>query len=265
MSKTKKKRPLWLKTLIVVGVFIAVVLILDNIVMPLYVAADEVTVPNVVGQQRDAAFSILNNAGLEGVNKEVVYDERYEKNSVIVQNPEGGKKVKEGRRVYLVVSGGESLVQMPQLRGKSLRDARFTLEQLGLKTGEITYVSSSTPKDVIVDQSYAAGTNINKGTEINISISKGGIRGDIVVPALIGKSLSEAEAILKENELRLGKINYQPSFDFLPNTVIDQVPSEGYMLNEGDAVTLFVTRYEGEEESSEDTTGVVEETETEGL
>ncbi|MBK7380332.1 MAG: PASTA domain-containing protein [Ignavibacteriales bacterium] len=46
--------------------------------------------------------------------------------------------------------------------------------------------------------------------------------GQIEVPDLIGKSLTEATMILRDSSLVVGKINYQRSFSLLPNTVLDQ-------------------------------------------
>ncbi len=99
------------------------------------------------------------------------------------------------------------------------------------------------PRDMIFDQQYAEGTPLKKGEAVGISISIGQAnQGEIIVPDLIGKSLSEAQEILADSTLKVGKINYQRSFSILPNTVLDQYPSKGTRLNSGEAVDLFVTQ-----------------------
>jgi len=50
------------------------------------------------------------------------------------------------------------------------------------------------------------------------------------------------EPTVKDLSRQVGKINYQPSFSLLPNTVLDQYPSKGNKANKGDQVDLFVTK-----------------------
>lgn len=95
---------------------------------------------------------------------------------------------------------------------------------------------------MIFDQQYVDGTPLKKGDSVGVTVSAGEEFGEITVPDLIGKSLTEAEKILADSSLQVGKINYQPSFSLLPNTVLDQYPSKGNKANKGDQVDLFVTK-----------------------
>jgi beta-lactam-binding protein with PASTA domain len=236
------QRPFVKKILLFIIGCIIILLVFDNIIFPWYVSSSEVVVPNLRGMKESEAFSLLENNKLEPVIADTTYDIRFSKGTVIIQKPHAGEKVKEGRRVYLFISGGEPVVSVPLLKGKSLKDAKFSLERLGLKLGQIDEVSSSHPKDMIVDQQYAEGTPIKKGEQVGISISIGAGTGSIVVPDLIGKSLAEAERVLADSSLKVGRINYQRSFSLLPNTILDQYPSKGNKANAGDAVDLFVTK-----------------------
>ncbi len=240
--KNKTIPPLLKKLFILAGILIIVLISINYIIMPFYVHSEEVEVPQVIGINQNEAITLISSKNLEPVIGEVVYDEKHPKGTVIQQRPQGGRDVKVGRRVYLFISGGEPSVLVPKLKGRSLRDAKFSLERIGLKLGRIDEVVSRLPKDVIVDQEFAEGTPLKKGETVNISLSVGYGAGEIVLPYLIGKSLAEAESIIQENSLVVGKINYQPSFNLLPNTVIDQYPGSGTMLNRGDAVDLFVTQ-----------------------
>lgn len=240
--KKKSVHPLFRKILILAGILFLVLVSFNYIIMPFYVHSEEVEVPDLIGISQNEAITLLKSINLEPVIGDVVYDEKHPKGTVIQQRPLGGRDVKAGRRVYLFVSGGEPSVLVPKLKGRSLRDAKFSLERIGLKIGRIDEVISRQPKDVIVDQEFAEGTPLKKGATVNISISVGYGAGEISVPYLIGKSLAEAQSIIQENFLVVGKINYQPSFNLLPNTVIDQYPGSGTMLNRGDAVDLFITQ-----------------------
>jgi eukaryotic-like serine/threonine-protein kinase len=218
-------------------------LLLDFVILPWYVSSPEVKVPNVVGMKEDNAVEALKNAYLSPVVADTTYDEKHPVGTVILQNPKPGDVVKEGRRTYIFISGGEPIVNVPLLKGRSLRDARFSLERIGLKLGSVEEVNSPNPKDVIFDQQYAPGTPLKKGESVNVSISLGEIgSGEIVVPDLIGKSLAEAERLLQDLSLSIGKVNYQSSFSLLPNTILDQYPSKGSKIAEGGTIDLFVTK-----------------------
>ncbi len=238
LQKPIVKKILW----ILFGLF-AIVLLLDNVILPWYVSSPIEKVPDVVGKNEKDAVIILESQDLEPIIGDTTFDEKFPEGFIIFQRPRAGETVKEGRRVYLFVSGGEPIVHVPKLTGKSVRDAKFSLERLGLKLGDIDQEQSDYPKDMIYDQQYAEGTPIKKGESVNVTVSGGRMQtGSIDVPDLIGKSLSEAEKILADSSLKVGKINYQPSFSLLPNTILDQYPSKGNKVNPGDSIDLFVTK-----------------------
>ncbi len=231
----------------------ALVLLMDNVILPWYVSSPKEKVPDVVGKNKDEAVRLLESLDMQPVIGDTTYDEKFPEGSIIFQRPRAGEIVKEGRRVYLFVSGGEPLVYVPELIGKSVRDARFSLERLGLKLGDVEQEPSGYPKDMIYDQEFAQGTPVKKGESVNVTVSIGQVQaGSIEVPDLIGKSLTEAEAILADSSLKVGKINYQPSFSLLPNTILDQYPSKGNRVNSGDAIDLFVTKTASENEIKEE-------------
>jgi beta-lactam-binding protein with PASTA domain len=56
------------------------------------------------------------------------------------------------------------------------------------------------------------------------------------------KTLSEAEAILQVNGLRRGNVSYAASTDLLPNTVIEQFPRKGEIVQKDQPVDLVVVQ-----------------------
>uniref|UniRef100_A0A832G7C1 PASTA domain-containing protein n=1 Tax=Ignavibacterium album TaxID=591197 RepID=A0A832G7C1_9BACT len=240
--KNLLEKPFVKKSLITIGAIIVFLLILDNIIMPWYVSSSEEVVPKVVGLSDFEAIEKLEDAGFEPVIADTSYGTNQPAGKIFLQKPEAGKIVKKGRTVYLFVSGGEQLVTVPQLKGKNIVDAKLALERVGLKLGQVELVASNYPKDMIFDQQYVEGTKLKKGETIKIFVSSGQTEGTIEVPDLIGKSLSEAQKILADNSLEVGKITYQISNTLLPNTVLDQYPVPGNKLNPGEKVDLFITK-----------------------
>ena len=230
------------RTLIIFTAILVILLLLDFLLLPWWVSKEETKVPKVVGMNEQEAVAILEDHDLNPIISDTTFNESFPKGAIALQRPEEGSTVKVGRRVYLFISGGEPTVLVPMLKGKSVRDAKFALERIGLKLGTVEQVPSSNPKNMIFDQEYVEGTPIKKGQTVGVSLSSGIETGEISVPDLIGKSLMEAGKVLADSSLRIGKLNYQISFSLLPNTIIDQYPSKGNKLNPGDAVDLFVTK-----------------------
>jgi serine/threonine-protein kinase len=210
MKKIIKKSFIIKSVAFLVGI-IALILLLNNLILPWYVSSPETIVPNIVGMDKVQASKILEENNLQPVIGDTTYDQSVPKDAVMLQKPGAGETVKTGRRIYLFISGGDPVVSVPSLKGKSLRDAKFALERLGLSLGQVEDVPSDS-------------------------------EGLLVVPDLIGKSLTEAQQVLADSSLNIGKISYQRSYSLLPNTVVDQYPSKGSRVNTGSKIDLFVTK-----------------------
>ncbi len=239
--KTSTKK-FWYKLLIIVVIFFAALFFIDNVLLPYYVSGTENKVPNVIGKNKDEAIKILRYANFNPIVQTSRFDQKYQKNQVIFQKPEADVIVKENRRIYLTISGGDPMVKMPSLISKTLRDATLSLERFGLIVGKIDSVESEFPANIVVEQQYIEGREIAKGSTINLKISIGPKVGMVRVPNLLLKSLSEAENILKSNSLRLGNKIYIYSSSFLPNTIADQEPSEDTLVKIGDSVNVVLYR-----------------------
>jgi eukaryotic-like serine/threonine-protein kinase len=237
----KPSKNIWKPILSVLILILGFLIIMDLIVLPLYVSGGETKIPDVVGKNKNEATRILEDANLDPIVQTTRFDEKYGKDNVMYQKPAAGITVKTGRRVYLTVSGGEILVAVPFVVNKTIRDAQITLERSGLRLGKIDSVESELPANTIVEQQYYQGKEVVKGTTIGIKVSVGPQEGMIRVPGLQGKSFTEAENILKALSLTIGSKTYILSSNYLPNTVVDQDPSEGTLLKISDPVNLVLT------------------------
>ncbi len=228
----------------ILGILLAIFVLFNYVLLPMYVNhGSRHTVPRLVGLSFEEAKSALDTARLVAVQGETRPDPTYPEGIVTAQNPLPGAIVKEGRRVYLSVSGGEVMVSVPLLRGKSARDARFALERNGLRLGGVTYdYSESFPENTIIDQSLRADVRVGRGTVVSVTVSKGRTEQEITIPSLIGKTLTEAQKILEGAGMRVGIVTSQPSFDLLPNTIVDQFPRPGEMAKVGTEIDLFVVK-----------------------
>lgn len=234
----------WKKILIAFGGLLVAVLLMNFIVMPWYVRHDTlVKVPSVTGLSFEEAKKQLDAAGLEGVQGDIRYDPSKPIGTVVEQNPLTDQVVKDGRRIYLVISGGEQLYDVPNLVGRTLREAKFVLNQRNLEVQEVEYKPSvQYPSGIVLMQIESAGSKVKKGTQIGVVVSTGMESGDIKVPDITGKNIEEAKKLLAANKLTLGKINYQPSVNVPVNSVIDQYPKANTMAKENQKIDVFVNR-----------------------
>jgi serine/threonine-protein kinase len=239
--KLKKTiRPL--ASLVVIG-FILVVLI-DSFIMPSYVQRGKTTtVPDVIGLPIGEAKKRLLATGLEPKEAEYKTDKRYKIGTVIVQNPNAESIVKYGRGIYLTISGGEELVDVPNLRGKSTREAAFNLERCGLRLGSISYEPSEDIfPNTIIRQEIQPNKKVTSGSQIDIIVSQGRSTDMRLVPDVSSKTLIEAEKAITNGGFRIGKITYQINTDLLPNTILEQYPRAGVLMQLGAVIDLIVAQ-----------------------
>ena len=241
----KKRLKKLIKPALIASVVLLIIYILfDDILMPWYVQKGKMTkVPDVVGFRLEEAKQKIKEAGLDPKEAEYKNDKRFKVGTVIMQNPVAEAEVKLDRGVYLTISGGEELVDVPNLRGKSVREAIFNLEKFNLKLGTITYEPSEEIfANTIIRQEILPGAKIRGGSIIDVTVSQGRSTDKLPVPDVTLKTLTEAEKILTDSGFRIGKTTYQVNIDILPNTIIDQNPKAGEQMQLGQSIDLIIAQ-----------------------
>ena len=100
--------------------------------------------------------------------------------------------------------------------------------------------SDSVKVGKIISASHSEGSKLKKNDSIYITASLGKSVRYIDAPSLIGLSESAAIALLKKEDLKIGKIIYKAST--LPlGTVIEQSVDSGSSLQSGDKINLTVS------------------------
>ncbi len=224
-------------------ILVAFFSLMNWVVMPWYVHdGGTVVVPDVVGMQASEAKVALDTAGLQ-FEKGSTESSALAINTVLSQNPDARSTVKRGRRVYLVLSGGVEKVSVPDLRGHSERESEFMLERVGLLVGQITTDSSSDfPANIVMSQSVPPNTQVSAGSQVSLIVSSGEVMpGEVSVPDLVGKPLSEAQRLIFTSGLSLGKIAFRPNNRLVPNTVLEQYPRSQDVVPKGTSINLYVS------------------------
>jgi eukaryotic-like serine/threonine-protein kinase len=226
----------------VIGIILFI--LIDKVLMPYYVQKGKTTkVPETAGMPLEDPKKTLRAAGLEPREAEYKTDKRYKIGTVTMQNPAANTEVKLNRNVYLTISGGEELISVPNLKGKSIREATFNLERCGLKIGEISFEPSDEIfANTIIRQDIMPSTKVRSDSRIHITVSQGKASDRHIVPDVTLKTLTETEKILIDAGFQVGKITYQTNADILPNTILEQYPRAGEMVPFGQAIDLIVAQ-----------------------
>jgi serine/threonine-protein kinase len=131
-----------------------------------------VVVPNVINKDYLEAKNILENMGLKA-NIIEQYNDQFAKGYVFDQNPRQGVQVEYNTAIALYVSKGQQPAIMPNVVNMTLEEATTALENAGLKLGKVIYKETTeVPEGVVLEQSVPPDSEIQKGSPIDLIVSK---------------------------------------------------------------------------------------------
>ena len=203
--------------------------------------AEVVTVPRLTSFTLEVAKDLINQENLgEGGT---TYENSDKTAGVVIgQFPEAYSSVNAGTPVDLVVSSGPKIetVEVPNLEGQELSVALETLRTRDLIPGSVTQDYSDKPENIIIYQSRAPGESVDKGTAVNLVVSRG-VEDNIVVPSL--KGLNESVALDTINKLGLVPRSVTSEFsDSDINTVISQSLTVNSEVEKGTEIDLVLSK-----------------------
>ncbi len=191
----------------------------------------------------------LKNKGYDNVEVIKESHDTVLENYVFRTEPEAGQLVKPTDTITLYVSSGKSLknvLSMPDLTGKMKGEAAVTLKDF-----EVEYISVKDASDIgtVVWQSVDAHTVISPEfcDKITLYVSDGTLSEDdspfyLTMPDLDGKTLAEAEELMREIASYGIKISYEVMWESLPaGTVFYQSVDPGAMvlINHSKPIKIF--------------------------
>lgn len=136
--------------------------------------SEQVDVPDVLGMSENEARREITAAGFIVGKTEVKEGEDDDKGKVIDQDPSPGTKANTGSMINIVISGGADEVEVPDITGKDVEDARKIAEDAGFTIQQGRSEASDTvPEGAIILQDPEAGDKAKKGSVIYYRISTG--------------------------------------------------------------------------------------------
>lgn len=179
--------------------------LIDAVIMPSYTRHGvAVQVPNVENRTFEEAKQRVQNRNLTVRRQIGPYNPNVDRETVVDQNPPANSDVKPGRRVYLTVNAGEvPMVDVPELTGRSVRDAKNRVSSLGLEAGRIEPDSIPSPyPNTITRQDPKPGDSLKRGGTVDLWYSTGLGTDTVQVPSVVGQAVQNARRLLFRQKLR---------------------------------------------------------------
>lgn len=176
-----------------------------------------ITVPDLTGLTEEEVADVTSSRRLRFEVVDSVFSTEMPRGTVIKQNPSGHSKVKKNRKIFLTMNAvNQETVSMPQLVGLSFRQARLAMQNAGLIQGTIEYRPDYAKNNVLQqkhnDTVIKEGTEITKGSVIDLVLGMGLSSSTTRIPDLVGTGLEDAREIIARYYLNLGAVTYDESF-----------------------------------------------------
>lgn len=199
-----------------------------------------VSVPSVVGMTTADATAALQKVGLVAKAGSGTFSDLVPKDQVISSRPAGGGRIGSGGTVLLNVSKGQDVVPVPDVTSRSIGEATALLNPLTLKLNtQIQVFSDTIPAGYIISTSPSAGTQVQRNTVVNATVSKG--PAPIVLINYVGKSSDQALTELTAAGLKpTTKMAFSDTV--AAGLVISQIPAGGSNVSKGAVVSLRVSQ-----------------------
>ncbi|MFD5139849.1 Stk1 family PASTA domain-containing Ser/Thr kinase [Streptomyces sp. NPDC058378] len=192
-----------------------------------------VKVPDVESLALAEARRELKKTGLAPGMVTREFSEEIDRGKVIRTDPRAGTERHPDSAVALVVSKG-SPVDVPDLTGLSVEDAKDALDEAGLKAKVLPdRVNSPEEAGEIARQTPGSGAEAAEGDTVELTVSKGPRM--LPVPDVMGKDVDEARSTLEEAGFEV-KVD-RPFLSF-SDTVKTQSVEGGEKAAEGSTITI---------------------------
>src|SRR6266540_2524566 len=126
-------------------------------------------------------------------------------------------------------------ITVPQLRGKTLDDARAALQADGL-TMTVQGVNVNIDRNIVAGQSPDVGTSVPAGAMITVQVGT----GNTVVPDVAGRAREQAIKLLQDNSFRV-VVRERRDPRVPAGLAIDTNPAAGLVIARGSQVELAIS------------------------
>lgn len=181
--------------------------------------------------------SDLKLSEIEAVEEKRVFSDTVEKDIIISQSVSPDKILKPGSIIKFEVSDGPELVTIPDISGKESRIGDQMLKDFELQTSIVTEYNETIATGLVVRTEPGANEQVKPGASITIVESLGPELKQVKVPNLVGLTRTQAESLLNENNLKIGRITPEDVVSDVAK-ITKQYPLADSQVDEGTSVEM---------------------------
>lgn len=199
-----------------------------------------VTVPELKGKTVAEAIELLRASGITSYRFENEVSNEFKRDTIISVKPEIGTEIRKNEELVLVVSSGEKLISVPEVKDIPKNVAISTLQGMNFAVTVEEAFSDEIAEGSVIGTRPAFGSSVREGENITLLVSKGPEVKKAVVPDLMGKTEAEANSLLEGAKLK-SKVTYEDN-EKEAGTVIKQGIKAGDETAEGSVVSIVVSK-----------------------
>lgn len=235
----KDKLSVWLG--IATGIIIVSLLVLVGykVILPAIQPAtdDKFIVEDYVGKDFDMVKEELKRSDITAIDDKRIFSDTVEKGIIISQDIDKDMTLNPGSSIKFVVSDGKELITIPDVSKKEARIAEQNLKDKKLQTTQTEEFSEDIATGLVIRTEPGPDEQVEPDTVVTLVVSKGPELKQVNIPKLIGLKRVEAEKLIEENNLKIGKTT---PVDVVSDTatITYQYPEAGTSVDEGTSVDL---------------------------
>lgn len=196
--------------------------------------------PDLIGKVYETSKTEFKEKGININLTRYDYSSTIEEGKIISQSIDEGLALPDNS-IYVIVSKGPKKITMIDEVGKDYTVAKYELEALGLVPVFTFVINAEVQNNIIISQDVKKGEIINVGDTINIEVSKGTGKTQVLVPNVTNVLESAAKKTLQDLKFKVS-INYTEDKTKTNGIVLVQSQKENTQLDEGTLIDLTVNR-----------------------
>lgn len=144
--------------------------------------------------------------------------------------------------LFRLISGpddAETMVEVPNVVGQTQQDALARLQLDGFLVKVTPEASDEVEPGIVIRTNPPGGSEAPQGSEVEVFVSTGA--EEFPVPPLVGQTLEQAEQLIIDAQLTVGRVTERPDGEVAEGTVLEQDPGPGVEVGAGTPVNLVVS------------------------
>ena len=218
-------------------VIVAIILIVVFIKMGLKNDSKDIIMPEILGMTIAEVKSEYPDFKIK--ENEPEFSLEYEEGEIIKQEPVKGSKIKSNRIINVTVSKGKQILEIEDVVGKQYKVAKKMLERQGYVV-DAQYESNDVAADYVIKTDPEAGTTLAQGETITVYVSLGPAELNAIMPDVVGKSKSAAQAALSEEKIN-AIFEEVDSATVKEGYVVSQYPKANAIVDSETTVTIKIS------------------------